>query len=414
MICSRDRENNFLTAENLELPGSPISLNSRFYIERPPTEALVYTEISKPGSLIRIRAPRKMGKSSLMLRLLNQAATLGYCTATIDFQQAETAIFESSDKFLRWMCSNLARQLKLAPSLDEYWDEGMGSKVSCTIYLEGYLLGQINAPLVLALNEVNRLFEYPDIAQDFFSLLRFWHEQARTVEVWQQLRLVLVHSTEIYASLSINQSPFNVGLTLKLQEFTDEQAQDLSQRFQLNLSKNQIQQLTKMVGGHPYLVHMAFYNLCCYKGTLEKLLQEAPTYTGIYSDHLRNLWLTVEKQSELAAALQEVIETEASIELEPLISYQLERLGLIKLEGNNCIVSCDLYRLYFRQLNLANKNKTVLRIEELQQENQKLQSLMYLDTVTQVANRLKFDWEFISKFYKAQKLQRMIAKNIQN
>ncbi|MBD3561366.1 AAA-like domain-containing protein, partial [Planktothrix sp. FACHB-1355] len=180
MICSRDRENNFLTAENLELPGSPISLNSRFYIERPPTEALVYTEISKPGSLIRIRAPRKMGKSSLMLRLLNQAATLGYCTATIDFQQAETAIFESSDKFLRWMCSNLARQLKLAPSLDEYWDEGMGSKVSCTIYLEGYLLGQINAPLVLALNEVNRLFEYPDIAQDFFSLLRFWHEQART------------------------------------------------------------------------------------------------------------------------------------------------------------------------------------------------------------------------------------------
>ncbi|WP_249103669.1 AAA-like domain-containing protein [Argonema galeatum] len=165
MIGSLHPQNDIPAVEDIDLPGSPISLNSRFYIDRPPCEALAYRELCNPGSLIRIRAPRKMGKSALMLRLLNQAATFGYRTVTIDFQQADTTIFESSDKFLRWLCLNVARQLKLAPNLNDYWDEDMGSKVSCTIYFEGYLLEQIRTPLVLVFNEVNLLFEYPHITQ---------------------------------------------------------------------------------------------------------------------------------------------------------------------------------------------------------------------------------------------------------
>ncbi|OCQ93317.1 hypothetical protein BCD67_03480 [Oscillatoriales cyanobacterium USR001] len=179
MIVNPDPQNNINVPEDIELPGSPISLNSRFYIERPPTEALIYKELSKPGSLIRIRAPRKMGKSSLMLRLLNQADVFGYRTVKIDFQQADAAIYQNIDKFLRWLCTNIARELKLTPNLDNYWDEDMGSKVSCTIYFEGYLLSQIDTPLLLVFNEVNQLFQYPNIAQDFFPLLRFWHEEAR-------------------------------------------------------------------------------------------------------------------------------------------------------------------------------------------------------------------------------------------
>ncbi|MCL1474769.1 AAA-like domain-containing protein [Argonema antarcticum] len=391
MIDSLHPQNDILAVEDIDLPGSPISLHSRFYIDRPPCEALAYRELCNPGSLIRIRAPRKMGKSSLMLRLLNQAATFGYRTVTIDFQQADTTIFENSDKFLRWLCFNVARQLKLAPNLNDYWDEEMGSKVSCIIYFEGYLLEQIDTPLVLVLNEVNLLFEYPHIAQEFFPLLRFWHEQSRIGEVWHKLRLILVHSTEIYVSLSINQSPFNVGLTLKLPEFTSAQVQDLAERYGLNLSENQIQELTKMVGGHPYLLHLAFYHLRRHKGTLEEFLQAAPTQSGIYSDHLRTLWVTLQKKAELATALEQIITDSRSVQIEPLIAYQLESLGLVKLDGNSCILSCELYRLYFRDQNLIKENYNALYLKQLEQENEKLQSLVYLDTLTQVANRRQFD-----------------------
>lgn len=391
MISSSHSQNKDQAAEDIDFPGSPISLNSKFYIDRPPSESLTYAELSKPGSLIRIRAPRKMGKSSLMLRLINQATTLGYHTVTIDFQQADTAIFETSNKFLRWLCINIARQLKIDPNLDDYWDEDMGSKVSCTIYFEGYLLNQINNPLVLVFNEVNQLFKYPDIAQEFFPLLRFWYEQAGAEKIWQQLRLILVHSTEIYVSLNINQSPFNVGLVLKLPNFTSEQVQDLAQRYGLILSELQIKQLTNMVGGHPYLVHLALYHLYSYQIRLDELLQAAPTQAGIYGDHLRSICFALETQTELLAALQEVIDTENSIKLEPLIAYQLERMGLIKFEGNNCIISCELYRFYFQQENLGSKNKSLIRIEQLEQENRNLQSLVYLDPVTKIANRRQFD-----------------------
>ena len=56
---------------------------------------------------------------------------------------------------------------------------------------------------MLALDEVDAVFPYPDIADNFFALLRAWYEEAKTNEVWQNLRLVLVHSTDAYI-------PFNV------------------------------------------------------------------------------------------------------------------------------------------------------------------------------------------------------------
>lgn len=403
MIAIPHPPNNAQPVEDMDIPGSPISLHSRFYIERPPIEALAYTEIRKPGSLIRIRSPKKTGKSSLIFRLINQAVTFGYRTVTIDFQQADTAIFESSDKFLRWLCLNVARQLELAPNLDDYWDEEMGNKVSCTIYFQKYLLKQISGPLVLVLHEVNQIFEYPHIARDFFPLLRFLHEQARQRKIWQKLRLVLVHSTEIYVSLSINQSPFNVGLALKLPGFTFEQVQILAQRYGLNLSEAQIEQLTNMVGGHPYLVHQALYHLFCYNSNLEKLLQEAPTQAGIYSDHLRDLWLKLQKEAELVTALQHLFTSKSSIPLDTFITYKLDSLGIIKSANGHSIISCDLYRIYFQNQTSQQANSNALSLENLQQENQKLHSLVYLDPVTQIANRRQFDdylkieWERMSR-----------------
>jgi len=409
MINDSHSANDITAGEKIDLPGSPIALNSRFYIERPPSEGLAYKELSNPGSLIRIRAPRQMGKSSMMLRLINQADSLGYQTVKIDFQEADAASFESINKFLRWICINIARQLKLTPNLDDYWDEEMGSKVSCTIYFEGYLLEKIQTPLVLVFNEVNRLFQYPDIAQEFFPLLRFWHEQARRSSLWQSLRLVLVHSTEIYVSLNINQSPFNVGLTVKLAEFRADQVQDLAQRHGLQLSDCQIQKLIKMVGGHPYLIHLALYHLYSDQCTLEKLLQEAPTQMGIYKEHLQSLWLILKKKPEIAAALEEIITAAGRVELDPSVAYQLDSMGLIKLEGNNSIISCELYRLYFGEKNIKSRINNAVYLEKLEQENEKLQSLVYFDPLTEIANRRNFDDYFEKEWKRMEELAEPIS-----
>jgi hypothetical protein len=64
-IPSEERVSNFPSnsAIGLEVPEGPVPLNSTFYVERPPTESRCYETITQAGALIRIKAPRQMGKT---------------------------------------------------------------------------------------------------------------------------------------------------------------------------------------------------------------------------------------------------------------------------------------------------------------------------------------------------------------
>lgn len=359
---------NLVKESKIDFPSSPLPLGSSLYINRPPLEELVCAEIMQSGCLIRIKAPRKTGKSSLLNRVIAHAIAQGYQTVYLDFQEADQAVFTTLDKFLRWFCVNVSRQLNFVPNLDDYWDAEMGSKVSCKIYFEAYILEQINTPIVLALNEVNLVFEHPNIAHDFLPMLRFWHEQAKQDQTWQKLRLVVVHTTEIYIPLKLNQSPFNVGLTVRLPPFTRKQVQDLAQRYGLYWAMNELEAIQRlnplqaMVGGHPYLVALALYHL--HQGmSLEKLLQTASTPAGIYSQHLRDLLNLLQAEIQLMSAMQQVVSADDKVELDAIAAYKLESMGLVQLDGNQARPSCELYRLYFsQQLGKQNANNTSLML----------------------------------------------------
>ena len=345
----QQREQVSLTVNSGQTPSYPsgsIPLNSPFYLEPIDLEEQVYQEINKPGALIRIKAPKEMGKTSLLIRILDYTKNdLGYQTVSLNLEQVDQSILNDFNQFLRWLCSRIARQLKLKPNLDEYWDEDFGSKLSCTSYFEDYLLESIDTPLVLALDEVNQVFEHPDIAKDFFPLLRSWYEEAKTLPIWQKLRLVVVHSTEIYVPLQLNQSPFNVGLPIQLTNFSLEEVQRLAQRYGLDWKNCQsAEQLMELVGGHPALVSLALYHLSRGELTLAQLLKTAPTASGIYAHHLQRHRVTLDAQPELASALNAVLSATEPVNIEPLLAYKLNSMGLIKQSGDQAMPSCELYR----------------------------------------------------------------------
>ncbi|HAA33184.1 MAG TPA: serine/threonine protein kinase [Cyanobacteria bacterium UBA8553] len=336
----------------LEVPDGSVALDSIFYVERPPIETRCYHTISQTGALIRIKAPRQMGKTSLLNRIVDCAAQQDYQTVRLNLLQAEGAVFNSLDKFLRWFCACVSHELQLPSQLNDYWDEDRGSIVNCTTYFEVHLLEQIHSPLVLALDEVDRVFQSAEIAQGFFPMLRSWHEEAKTIDIWEQLRLIVVHSTEDYGPLDINQSPFNVGLPVELSEFTPEQVEDLARRHKLDWNDTHVQPLMAMVGGHPYLVRLALYHLAqppVGKECLEKLLQDAPTDAGIYANHLRRHLSTLIENPELAAALKQVVTTTEPVRLETMQAYKLYSMGLIQRIGDRVIPRCQLYQQYFRE-----------------------------------------------------------------
>jgi hypothetical protein len=330
-----------------ELPGGQVELASQFYLERPPIESDCYETIIKPGALIRIKAPRQMGKTSLMSRILCHAGAQGCHSVPLSFQLADATIFADLDKLLRWFCSSIGRRLRLPNRLTDYWDAIFGSKDNCTAYFEEYLLTSLSAPLVLGLDEVDCVFQYPEIAADFFGLLRAWHEEAKTRDLWKRLRLVVVHSTEVYIPLNINQSPFNVGLPIELPEFTLEQVQDLTHRHRLNWDTSQTTELMKLVGGHPYLVRMALYQIARQHVTLEQLLTNGPTEAGPFGDHLRRHLWNLEQRPEMAIAMKQIVEADQPVRLKPVQAFQLHSMGLVHLHGNEVTPRCNLYQQYF-------------------------------------------------------------------
>ncbi len=335
-------------AQNLSppFPSGSVPLESSFYIERSPIEELVYREINQPGALVRIKAPREMGKTSLLLRLLDYGDRLGYRTVSLNLEQIDFSILQDLQRFLRWLCANISQQLRLESKLDDYWDEDIGSKVSCTLYMR-YILEQINSPLILALDEVNQIFEHPQVAKDVLPLLRSWYEEGKRTPLWQKLRLVVVHSTEIYVPLQLQQSPFNVGLPIQLPTFSLIQVQELAKRYGLDW-KNSVaaSQLMAMVEGHPALINIALYHLS-HGQLLTDLLANASTSSGIYHHHLQRYWATLQQQPELALALHRVMNSTQPVQLEPISAYKLSSMGMIKLENNKAKPSCQLYQQYF-------------------------------------------------------------------
>ncbi|MBE9048177.1 AAA-like domain-containing protein [Pleurocapsales cyanobacterium LEGE 10410] len=351
LILSQKAKNGEFSFTNIELPNAQVPLNSNFYIERPPWETLAYEEILHPGALVVIKPAYLIGKTSLMMRILDFARSHNYKTVTLNFQLAEASILSNLEKFLRWLMANIAFQLGIEPKLDDYWDLDLGAKISCTNYLQEYVLKQLSEPLVLAGDEIDYLVAYPKIAQEFFPLLRFWHEEAQNFEIWQRLRMILVHPDNYFA-LKIERSPFNLGLPIVLPKFNFEQIKELASRHQFQLEVKNLEQsllsLREIVGGHPYLIRLAFHALSTQEITFEQLLAEAPTPSGIYYSHLQERFMTLQQDPELVSLYSQIITADSSVPVFTIAAHRLKSMGLIEFTNNQAVSSCQLYRLYFR------------------------------------------------------------------
>ncbi|WP_009544786.1 AAA-like domain-containing protein [Crocosphaera subtropica] len=334
-----------------ELPEGQVPLNSPFYLERSPIESDCYNAILQPGALIRLKASRRMGKSSLLTRIIDYANNHNCAGVSLSFQLADTGLFQDLDKFLQWFCANISLNLKLEKKVTDYWDDLFGSKISCKIYFEEYILSNLKNPLVLGLDDVDRLFEYPDLADDFFGLLRAWHEEGKNRDIWKKLRLIVVHSSEVYIPLKVTHSPFNVGIPIELPRFTPKQVQDLGKIHELNLSLEEVENLMNLVGGNPYLLRLALYNICLKRITLEEILTSDPHGAShIYRDHLqRQLWSLKQLNSDLLEALKKVVFSSDPIELDVVQSIKLQSLGLVDFKSHKVVMSCRLYQQYFQQ-----------------------------------------------------------------
>lgn len=330
-------------------------LDRNIYIYRPPIEEKCLKGILRPGALIRIKGAQKMGKTLLLEKLLEYARQQGYQTAKLDLKLADKSTLTDLKSFLQWLCIDVSDILDKLPNLDEYWQDSLGLNTSCTRYFQRYLLAKTDNPLVLAIDNFERLFKYDNIFPEFCLLLRSWYETAkqgdRMGKIWKKLRLVVVNSTELYPTLDINRSPFNVGLAVELPEFNQNQVQEMVKKYELDrqLGKQDIIELMSLVGGHPYLLQEAISSLGSQEISLKELIDLAATAQGIFNHHLGQQLDSLQSDSQLEVAYKQVVNANQPVRLDQIITFKLHSLGLVKILRNDCVPSCDLYRQYFSE-----------------------------------------------------------------
>ncbi|MGK7925751.1 MAG: AAA-like domain-containing protein [Spirulina sp.] len=346
-LKQKSSQDNKILPGSLEFPEGQVRIDSEFYIASI-YEERCHAEVQKPGSLIRIKSPRNMGKSSLAARVLARAAQLDYRTVTIDLHQTNEKFFHDLDKFMQWFCASTGKPLGIRVKVEEYWDDIFGANDNVTDYFEKYLLSEDDRPLVLAMDNFDRVFKYVDIETDFCGLLRGWHERSRNHSLWGNLRLVIIHSQEPYLQKDINQSPFNVGLPIVLEEFTPTQVEELVKRHGLTWTSSQIEEIMGLIGGHPYLVRLALYHIAAGDLSLAEFLRVAATDAGIYRDHLSGHLKVLADRAELGEAMQSVVASETPVRLGSEEAFKLDSMGLIERVPEGVQPRCLLYRQYFR------------------------------------------------------------------
>ena len=331
---------------SLEMPEGTMDNESAFYVERP-SDAIALKTIVQRGVTIAIKGPRQVGKSSLLIRTIEAAVNTGKRVAFLDFQLFEKAALTNAELFFRQFCIWLTDVLEMADRVDEYWNTPLGNSQRCTRYVGRYILKELGKPLVLAMDEVDKVFD-ADFRSDFFGMLRSWHNSRATTPIWKQLDLTLVTSTEPYQLIDdLNQSPFNVGQVIELGDFTPEQVVYLNHRHGLPLNSNEERQLIALLGGHPYLIRRALYLVASQRITTAELFANATTDRGPFGDHLRHHLSLLHHKTELIESLLQIIRQNTCSDKH--IFWRLRGAGLVREEGRVILPRCQLYADYFRE-----------------------------------------------------------------
>lgn len=330
----------------LEMPEGTMSPESAFYRSRP-FDAVAAEAIKHQGVTITIKGPRQMGKSSLLIRTAAEASKAGKRVAFLDFQLIDQAALANAGLFFKQFCHWLNDALETDDKVQECWSVPLGNSQLCTRYLSRYILKDLAAPLVLAMDEVDSLFE-SDFRSDFFGMLRTWHNSRAVSPTWKQLDMILVTSTEPYQLIeNLNQSPFNVGEVIELTDFNLADVADLNARHDSPLTGAEIRKLLALVGGHPYLIRRALYLIAGKQLTVEALFATATDDRGPFGDHLRYHLFRLHKRVELIEGMRQVIRNHAC--RDDLIYFRLRGAGLVRREGHKVLPRSSLYADYFRE-----------------------------------------------------------------
>jgi len=334
----------------LEAIGGAVPLDSGFYVPRP-VDAELHASISKRDSIVLIKGARQMGKTSLLARGLQFAREQGIKSVSTDLQKFNADSFKSVDGLYVTMAESIADQLELSTMPQDVWEARRGPNANFERYIRRAVLGRAGEPLLWGMDEIDRLFSTP-FGSEVFGLLRSWHNE-RALDPsgpWSALTIAIAYATEAHLFITdMNQSPFNVGTRLVLEDFTQAQVSDLNRRYSQPIkSQDELNRFYRLVGGQPYLVRRGLHELASRKLSFDAFEDVASRDEAFYGDHLRRILVLLVRDEELSGIMRGILNGEPCPTTESF--DRLRSAGLVIGHApEEARPRCRLYAAYLRR-----------------------------------------------------------------
>ncbi|GFE69530.1 CHASE2 domain-containing protein [Chroococcus sp. FPU101] len=344
--------------------GGSLASNAPSYVKRKADH--VFYEALKAGELCYVLNSRQMGKSSLRVRAMQRLQTEGYICAFVDLTGIGTDI--TIEQWYAGFIQSLVSSCELTEQIQwrPWWRErrDLFSPVQrLGLFIEEVLLVEIKLPIIIFVDEIDRVLSQKFSLDDFWVLIRFFQNQRKDDAKYQRLTFALLGvATPSNLIQDKTQAPFNIGRAIELSGFNLDEVQPLIDGLKGKVDHPQLmmQEILNWTGGQPFLTQklcrlMVEQSMVAEVRSVEQVVKERIIDNWEFQDepeHLRTIrdrifYRDVSNTGRLLGLYQTILENG---ELEPNGSpeqIELQLSGLIVERQGKLQVYNRIYQTVF-------------------------------------------------------------------
>ena len=336
--------------------------NAPMYIERQADKELY--QLLKSKEFCYVFNSRKVGKSSLRVRVMSRLQEEGFACAAIDLSLDEVQL-ATPEQWYYGLIDTLVEDFELDFDLKVWWNSRslLSPLAKLQQFIATVLLEQIDTDIVIFIDEIDSVLSFSFPTDDFFALIRGCYNSRSDHAAFNRLGICLLGVTTPTALIQNKQrTPFNIGHSIELTGFTLSEAQPLVTGLVGKVSKPNLalEQIILWTQGQPFLTQKLCYLVAkygfCSTAEIEQLVQTKIIDNWEYQDEpehlktIRDRLLADEKASgRLLEIYQKIIQGDRLHLDNSAAIIQLKLSGLVVRRGDRLRVYNSIYQAVFNQ-----------------------------------------------------------------